>query len=146
MSLLLLPGCKKYPDGPLISFKSAQNRIKGKWYYDHFYEDGKDLVGLITCDTCYGHSIDFTFNSYGDFDFITILYYNGGGKGAGGRLHLVENDKCIEFGAISSSFNVGPLFNRDFEHQRWRIRRLKVNEFWVTCEYKYKHYELNLFK
>jgi hypothetical protein len=39
---MALSACKKYPEGPLISFRSAKNRVVGTWNVDKFYINSVD--------------------------------------------------------------------------------------------------------
>lgn len=40
--VLIAPACKKYPDGPTISFRSKKARLVNKWKIEKEYEDGID--------------------------------------------------------------------------------------------------------
>lgn len=42
--LVTLFSCSKYEDGPWISFRSAENRIIGKWKVEYFEVDGVDVT------------------------------------------------------------------------------------------------------
>jgi len=41
-------GCKKYPDGPLISFKSRTERVSNSWKVDNYKINGNDYTSLVT--------------------------------------------------------------------------------------------------
>ena len=45
--IILVEGCKKYPDGPLISFRSRTERVSQTWKIDNYHENGVDLTSLM---------------------------------------------------------------------------------------------------
>lgn len=44
LSLALVFGCKKYPEGPKITFRSPEKRLEGNWKVKSFYKDGEDYL------------------------------------------------------------------------------------------------------
>ena len=54
---LFFTGCKKYEEGPLISFRSAETRIHGKWEIKEFTINGADSLELLS--SYYGNEIRF---------------------------------------------------------------------------------------
>lgn len=40
--------CKKYPDGPLISFHSKKERVANTWKVDNYKKNGSDYTSLVT--------------------------------------------------------------------------------------------------
>jgi len=42
--LLTITGCKKYPEGPSISFKSAEKRLVNAWKFQNIARDGNDIT------------------------------------------------------------------------------------------------------
>jgi len=42
--LFTVLGCGRYEEGPCISFRSAENRIVGKWTVEYFEVDGEDIT------------------------------------------------------------------------------------------------------
>ena len=43
-SALLLTECKKYPEGPSISFRSKSERVANTWKLSKYYENNVDLT------------------------------------------------------------------------------------------------------
>ncbi|HTA61922.1 MAG TPA: hypothetical protein VK835_05680 [Bacteroidia bacterium] len=43
----LVQGCKKYPDGPLISFRSRAERVANTWRVDNYQKNGTDYTSLM---------------------------------------------------------------------------------------------------
>ncbi|HET7818811.1 MAG TPA: hypothetical protein VFL70_05845 [Bacteroidia bacterium] len=41
-------GCKKYPDGPMISFHSKTERVANTWKVDNYKVNGNDYTSLVT--------------------------------------------------------------------------------------------------
>ncbi len=40
--------CKKYPEGPLISFRSRTERVSNTWKVDNYKLNGSDLTSLVS--------------------------------------------------------------------------------------------------
>ena len=50
LAICLMPfvqGCKKYPDGPLISFRSRAERVANTWRVDQYLKNGTDYTYLM---------------------------------------------------------------------------------------------------
>ena len=59
----VLPGCKKYEDGPVFSLYSIGARVVGTWYFQSVVYDGKDST---------------THYPYQQLDFIYVKKMDGG--------------------------------------------------------------------
>jgi hypothetical protein len=44
----MLPACKKYEEGPAISFRSKKERVVNTWKLDSYLYDGVDKTGELT--------------------------------------------------------------------------------------------------
>lgn len=40
--------CQKYPDGPMVSFRSRAERVANTWKVDNYKENGTDYTSLVT--------------------------------------------------------------------------------------------------
>lgn len=45
--LLSIQGCKKYPDGPMISLTSRTERVANSWKVDNYKVNGDDYTSLV---------------------------------------------------------------------------------------------------
>lgn len=45
--MLTLQGCKKYPDGPLLSLRSRTARVVNTWRVDSYIKNGTDYTSLM---------------------------------------------------------------------------------------------------
>src|SRR5690242_3258235 len=45
--------CRKYEDGPDISFRSKNTRLNGVWDVELFYINGNDSTGAVKNQACY---------------------------------------------------------------------------------------------
>jgi len=43
--------CKKYPDGPLISFRSRTERVSNTWKVENYKVNGNDFTSLVSSYT-----------------------------------------------------------------------------------------------
>lgn len=54
-SLFLIGGCKKYDEGPAISFRTRTERVSNTWKVDNYKVNGTDVTSLVS-----GYSETFT--------------------------------------------------------------------------------------
>jgi len=73
--------CKKYEDGPLISFSKPENRIRGIWELSSVYRNGEKTVTELPSEV---ESPDGTWELY-KTGTVLITYYSGNSilKGSG---------------------------------------------------------------
>ena len=48
---ITIESCKKYPDGPLISFRSRTERVANTWKVDNYKKNGTDYTSLLSAYT-----------------------------------------------------------------------------------------------
>lgn len=48
VSMVTVVGCKKYEDGPAISFRSKQHRVVNTWALETYFQDGVDKTSELT--------------------------------------------------------------------------------------------------
>jgi len=46
--ITVFESCKKYPDGPLISFHTRTQRVANTWKVDNYKKNGSDYTSLVT--------------------------------------------------------------------------------------------------
>jgi len=46
--LVTVAGCKKYPDGPLVSLRSKKERVANNWKVGQAFENGNDVTSDYT--------------------------------------------------------------------------------------------------
>jgi hypothetical protein len=122
--MALLPGCKQFDDGPLLSLYSVEKRIAGNWYFDRVLYGGRDSTTHYTfqrIDFIYVKEMDggvFTWNhnfaaTTWDPDMVD-----------GGIWTLYSDRDSIEFAFID-------IESQDTTYSRWRINRCAYTEFWL---------------
>ena len=141
VQICFLNGCKKYPDGPLISFDSAKHRITGNWTVEAFYINGRDSTSLLKPYPC---EMNMSFSIDGEnFELNKNRCW-----GLGGGWTLFDNCRYLTFGAHNISDcpeckNFGPYCS---QRHKWKIRRLTNHEMWLTVHYDGKDYEVDFKK
>ena len=120
---LLLPGCSKYEDGPVIDLYSKPKRVQGKWYFDkvifngidstEHYRNGQIEFGLSQRD--WGGFV-WTINAW------TGEYNENNFKG--GTWKFMSNRDSFQMKFVD-------LYTNDSTFWRWKITRLAYNEFWM---------------
>jgi hypothetical protein len=99
-------GCQKYPDGPLISFKSKAERLSNTWSVDNYKVNGNDYTSLVSGYT-------ETFTKGGSYS------YNWGIISGAGTWAFQNNDKEVRITGTSNQSDV-TLF----------ILKLESTQFW----------------
>ena len=123
---VIFSACKKYPDGPLISFRSKLNRIEGKWNVDKFYVDGIDSTESFNQNLAL--KIEFTKKKYGSKHSYAIYY-----ESASNNIYLYGYWYFKEENIISTILNesivyeMGPFTANS--SSMWTIIRLTNKEF-----------------
>lgn len=109
--MLTTTGCKKYEDGPTISFVSRENRISNTWKFETASKDGEDVMNnpLIV----YPNSrIDI--NKNGSFTWSSSIVT------VTGAWAFQSNDEEVKLS-----------FPAPLGEQVWTILRLKEDSFWI---------------
>ncbi len=105
-------GCKKYEDGPLISFLSRENRISNTWKVSKLFADG-EAVELDEDDK----KMTFEYNPDGKY-----IETNGSGVKHNGYWSLADKDENI----YVTMDNVTSIY---------KILRLKKDEMWLEINF-----------
>ncbi len=116
-SLVLLEGCKKYPEGPAISLRSKKERVANTWKLDALISGGVDSTAYFT-----GFFNDYTviLTKSGSY---TISYSfrgfsvteTGGWAFASGKEDLQITPKTVSYGAVPSPsvFQIMKLYEKE---------------------------------
>lgn len=112
-ALFILPACKKYEDGPGISFRTKKGRLVGEWQLDELEIDGADYTSDVnTWDLDFDKEGDFSMtfqaegfesNSYdGEWDFSNDkeeleIKYDDGDKIEADIKRLTNKELWFEF-------------------------------------------------
>lgn len=115
--ILMVLGCKKYDDGPLISFKSKTERLTNIWMLDMVFEDGVAVLwpkGIPSGEIfgVYCDEVEIHDNNTVIFKFGSLIVNKG------------------NWGLINDKNNI-ELDLKNSNNFRWDILRLKMDELWV---------------
>lgn len=108
--LALMSSCKKYEDGPLISFRTRTERLSNTWEVDNYTVNGNDLTSLYTNCT-------ETFSKGGDYSYSCGLF-DGAGK-----WKFQSNDERIQLTG-----------NDDKSNRNLKILKLEEDTFWYSTD------------
>ncbi|MBU0486858.1 MAG: hypothetical protein KKA07_06795 [Bacteroidetes bacterium] len=144
--LLLWSACKKYEEGPLISFRSTKKRL-GEHYSatailinNDIYEDIA-LWGNINFDQA---SAKVTLSSVWP-TFYDTLRRNS--EWLTGTFHLNRNLMTLSFDTLSCHSVISPVYFGPFSQtvsSEWTIRRLSMKDMVIECDYNQDHYRIYL--
>ncbi|HWY38272.1 MAG TPA: hypothetical protein VNY73_06915 [Bacteroidia bacterium] len=101
-----LQSCKKYPDGPILSFHSRTERVANTWRVDNYKKNGNDYTSLMAGYT-------ETYTKGGDYS------YSWSGLGGTATWAFQNNDSEIKLNGIK---NQSP--------QTLVILKLEEKQFW----------------
>jgi hypothetical protein len=110
--ILVSGGCKKYPDGPLLSLRSKKARLAGEWQLDKVIRNGQDTTAYFKAYL--GSNYMLTIKKHG-------VYYVSGNFPGDGNWRLDDKKEMIYFAPTGG---VG-------KEEGYEIRRLKSKELWL---------------
>ena len=120
-SVLFFTECKKYPEGPSISFISKKERIANTWKISKYMEDGVDLTSNFN-STFTKFSLNTTKS--GEYT-ISREFYSTFNTSETGNWTLSSDKKTFTINPKTISFGTVPSAS---SHQ---ILKLYENEFWI---------------
>ncbi|MFH1380033.1 MAG: hypothetical protein ABII23_07125, partial [bacterium] len=116
--------CKKYPEGPLISFRTPEQRLIGTWEITEFEIDGQDFMDSLKNHPAY---CLYWFN-YG-----TAIGIDFGSGLNSGNIDFENKKKELCFQYYSNpSTAYGPL---DYNNTCWDILRLTNEEMKLSTDF-----------
>ncbi|MCB0840012.1 MAG: hypothetical protein KDD63_18895 [Bacteroidetes bacterium] len=130
-----MTGCTGYPDGPGVSFKSAQSKITTTWRIQDASLKGNEITSEYTDDF-------LQFNSNGEFQYFdanrqirippftqdTIMPIEGLGQ-----WEFLDGNKQVELFytfEFVDPYNSDIIYSEDI-NERWDITRLADGELWM---------------
>jgi len=137
--------CKKYEEGPCISFRSAKNRIYGNYTLTSLTVDGED------CLSQYYDSLSpkFEFFNEKNHDVDRCYMYgtnkNGWGSDFNWTWELIDHNKILKIktaGGNLPGMSYGPFKNGVLPE--WEILRLTKKEKKFKTIYSNKEYVITL--
>ena len=122
--------CKKYPEGPWISFRTKETRLLGSWKVQKYLIDGADLTAVkypnLSANTCYfgfSHTAQYAGDSCDSIDGKWSFDNN--------RTHLAISTKSLKTGSLFLA-----------EAIEWEIMRLTNKELHLKTTFSSKEYEI----
>jgi hypothetical protein len=127
--VLVTSSCKKYPDGPLLSFHTKQHRIEGVWDVTYFSINGHDSTEYLKSKNFYG-MYDFFHND----DGLQLNYISDAAFSRTGYWDLNGNSKNLQINFKPG--NIHPEHLGPYRaNSEWEIRRLTEKEMWLKTFY-----------
>jgi len=139
--ILIFSGCR-YKEGPLISFRSIEKRIKGTWEIVGLTSDGVDSTQYYK-DSC-GGNMQVLWDSSspdrrGSFNFIN------GKKDLSAECHFDGSDfsTVIDVNFGNQNKIIGPIGNGK---SSWKILKLTMKNFKISTDINGKTYVISFKK
>jgi hypothetical protein len=117
---IILGSCKKYQDGPAISFNTKKHRVVNSWVIEKVLESGQDATNNYKA-------------AYYDFNLVTskdntyTLSYVANG------ITNYSESGTWDFANNKTEFSIYNSANSNYSAigNHWVIYRLKEKEFWI---------------
>jgi hypothetical protein len=137
--LIFFTTCR-YKEGPLISFRSVEGRLKGTWQVVEFTSDGVDSLQNFK-DSC-GSKMRI-WKKYFDEPLSKISFENGNYLKIGGSFSLLDNKKLIRVGfGNTQHIIIGPIGGIS----NWKILKLTFQEFKISTDFNGRNYNISFKK
>jgi hypothetical protein len=137
-------GCKKYEEGPCISFRSAYNRIYGEHKLIKYTVDGADSLNQLFDSL--GPYFVFKYSRAANVRTCSI----GGTRNDGRQSYFVwewelsDSKKFIRTTVTYDAYDYGVGIFRQKIKPDWKILKLKANDMILTTTYFSKEYLIEL--
>lgn len=130
--LIVFTGCK-YEEGPDISFRSACDRVCGKWEVESLTVDGDDSLEVFKSQHNYCSVYEFADNGS---EYYIVGFPCDSILSDGGNWQLGDGNTTLSFSLGKPYGPVGAT--------TWQIIRLADDEMWLRTQYfNYKVYEIH---
>lgn len=148
LSFILLTTCKKYENGPLISLKSPEKRLLGKWEIEEVKKDGSIVTDFDSLEIDYYHfEIVDGYSAQYDANVLGRVGNNITNSGLilwGFRENETElNFSNTDLGTPSYLY---PLPTMIANSERWKIKKLSSNRMWLEIDVAQGFIEVKLKK
>jgi hypothetical protein len=145
LSIAFLYGCKRYPDGPLISFRSVEGRLEGNWQIAGFTSNGVDSLQYCI-DSC-GNSMNINMQqANGSYNFLTFS------RGFEADWTFSDNKRIMNVSffpdsVYTASFSgVGFVPIKEGCNIQWKIVKLELKELEITTTSNGCNYVMSFMK
>jgi hypothetical protein len=114
--IMAVPSCKKYEDGPAVSLLSAKKRVSGTWNCYKYMINGQDSTARYITGTA-GLKVEIAKDG---------LYTMSGNFSDQGLWRFEDDKESIVFRSSDPAST---------EEEKYKIKRLKNNDFWIFRDY-----------
>lgn len=112
---MVMPSCRKYEDGPLISLTSRKKRVANTWVINRAYENGREVTHRFE-----HYELYLTENGSAELDAnYTVFGYTFEDE-TSGTWRFINKDEEIQFN-----------FEHSSQDATYMILRLTKDEFWL---------------
>ncbi len=119
--ILVVTDCKKYPDGPSLSFRSKNARVEGNWKIDKYFKNGSEVTQTFI--DFYGSDFEWDFKKDATWELKGKYTDHGTWKLGGDKLTLHV------YPAKSDTATVDP------PQDIYDIQRLANKQLWLLIRY-----------
>jgi len=141
--LTVIIGGYRYEDGPLISFRSAENRLYGNYTLTNYTVDGEDQLNQYYDSLCKNFNIYYEGVS-SNRDVCDIIGFRKDGKYSAvvWTWQLINKNKTFKVTSSDGNIGTGPI--GDNKNPAWEILRLTNKDIRMKTTYNGKEYLIEL--
>ena len=141
--IAITEGCKKYKDGPLITFRTVIGRLcndGGRWEVKYFSIDGVDTTNGVLNSPSYSiYRFIYDPNSPAWYLVGESTNLN---SGFSGFFELMDKNNILNIGFYPNKDtipSIGP-YQKEPGSIDWKILKLTFNDLWVENNYNNRNY------
>jgi hypothetical protein len=135
---ILIAGCKKYEENPLINLKNKETRLQGTYYLGGYTINGADAMDSLKSTTPLSKFVFFIdHRTYPSKDpVIGFQYFNGSCEWA-------DHKKSLILYLTKTCFINGPLSESG---KKWTITKLTDHQLHLKINYQDQEYAVAFYK
>lgn len=146
ISILILFGCKKYPEGGRLGGSTGtEDRIAGDYNVISFNVNGYDSLSALTSNPAYCVGLKIKFEK--SFEVANKISPSCGTYPSN-SWRATDDRKNIEITCSSTAgaVSLSTILRNQNLMLSWKIQKLTKKEFWITTSYDNNEYYLKLEK
>jgi hypothetical protein len=121
--------CKKYDDGPFLTFRTADSRIVGTWDVEYIYVDNVDSTSFLKHDPCWS-PINFLSKQETGTNLLTT-----GPCFLTGIWSFSDNKNILALSFDIKGWKTIGSFGYIYHNVDWTINKLTNSELWIETNF-----------
>jgi hypothetical protein len=133
ISFLFMCGCKKYDDGPLITFRTPESRIHGVWDVQYLFVNNVDSTYYLKSNPCWTPIEFLEKDEVGDNLISSEQGHNG--CYLYGNWGFQNDNETLELLFTSQGWPPIGMWGFQTTAINWKINKLTSSDLWIETNY-----------